>query len=161
MDVKTSIIGLVLAAVLGMIPATIAKRKGWSFVGWWCYGFLIWIVALPHALLLKRKNLSDIDRTEAEKRIARAELAMTRTFRRFAPRGIVVPFGSPWRIRELVFVLAVHTEKERTQLEKDESLRSALKSDLLTVGYTHTQSEVIRIQFKSEERDGVFTFLDR
>ncbi len=53
MDTKTHIIGLVLAVLLALIPATIAKRKGWSFFGWWCYGFLIWIVALPHALLLK------------------------------------------------------------------------------------------------------------
>jgi hypothetical protein len=54
MDTRTSIVSLVLAAFLGLVPATIAKRKGWSFVGWWCYGFLIWIVAIPHALLLKR-----------------------------------------------------------------------------------------------------------
>jgi hypothetical protein len=53
MDTKTSEIGYVLAAFLGLIPATIAKRKGWSFFGWWCYGFLLWIVALPHALFLK------------------------------------------------------------------------------------------------------------
>lgn len=53
LDTKTSIIGLVAAASLGLLPATIAKKKGWSFIGWWCYGFLIWIVAFPHALLLK------------------------------------------------------------------------------------------------------------
>ena len=53
MDTKTSIIGLVLGAFLGLIPAAIAKKKGWSFFGWWCYGFLIWIVAIPHARFLK------------------------------------------------------------------------------------------------------------
>jgi hypothetical protein len=53
MDTKTSVVGLVLAALIGLIPAAIAKKKGYSFVGWWCYGLLIWIVAIPHALLLK------------------------------------------------------------------------------------------------------------
>ena len=56
MDTGKSFIGLVLAAILGLIPAAIAKRKGWSFLGWWSYGFLIWIVAIPHALLLKPRR---------------------------------------------------------------------------------------------------------
>ena len=44
---------LVLAALIGIIPANIAKKKGYSFVAWWMYGALIFIVALPHALCLK------------------------------------------------------------------------------------------------------------
>lgn len=43
---------LVLAAVLGVIPGMIASRKGHSFGMWWLYGALLFIVALPHALLL-------------------------------------------------------------------------------------------------------------
>lgn len=46
--------GLILLWVLlGLIPAVIAKNKGRSFWLWWLYGFLLWIVALPHAIVVK------------------------------------------------------------------------------------------------------------
>jgi hypothetical protein len=44
---------LLLAVLLGLIPAAIAEKKGRNFVAWWLYGALIWIVALPHAMLLQ------------------------------------------------------------------------------------------------------------
>jgi RNA polymerase subunit RPABC4/transcription elongation factor Spt4 len=44
---------LIVAVVLGFIPGLIARGKGRSFGLWWLYGFLIFVVALPHALLLK------------------------------------------------------------------------------------------------------------
>jgi hypothetical protein len=44
---------LVIAAVIGLLPAAIAKSKGRSFGLWWFYGAMLFIVALPHALLLK------------------------------------------------------------------------------------------------------------
>lgn len=44
---------LILAVLIGLIPAFIAKGKGRSFGLWWFYGALIWIVAFPHSLLLK------------------------------------------------------------------------------------------------------------
>ncbi len=45
---------LILAVLLGLIPATIAKNKGKSFALWWIYGGALFIVALPHALIMKR-----------------------------------------------------------------------------------------------------------
>jgi len=45
----------IVAALLGLIPATIAHKKGRRFAPWWLYGFLLFIVALPHALLLKSR----------------------------------------------------------------------------------------------------------
>ncbi|RRJ34371.1 zinc ribbon domain-containing protein [Pandoraea apista] len=45
-----------LAVLLGLIPAVIAKGKGRSFGVWWIYGAALFIVALPHALLMKRSN---------------------------------------------------------------------------------------------------------
>lgn len=42
-----------IAAVLGLLPAAIAQSKGRSFFGFWIYGMLLFIVALPHALLMK------------------------------------------------------------------------------------------------------------
>lgn len=41
-----------LAVLIGLIPAAIAHSKGRSFVGFWIYGAMLFIVALPHALLI-------------------------------------------------------------------------------------------------------------
>jgi hypothetical protein len=52
------LIVLILAAIIGLIPAVIARDKGHSFVAWWIYGGALFIVALPHALLLKPNHAS-------------------------------------------------------------------------------------------------------
>lgn len=44
--------GLLIALVLGLIPASIAQNRGRSFLGWYIFGFLLWIVALPCALMI-------------------------------------------------------------------------------------------------------------
>lgn len=44
---------LLLAVIIGLIPAAIAKGKGRSFGLWWFYGAALFIVALPHSLLMK------------------------------------------------------------------------------------------------------------
>ncbi len=44
---------LAVGALLGLIPASIARHKGRPFGLWWNYGFFAFIVALPHALLIK------------------------------------------------------------------------------------------------------------
>ncbi|QQG64546.1 zinc ribbon domain-containing protein [Desulfobulbus oligotrophicus] len=47
---------LIIAVLIGLIPATIAKGKG-KFLGlWWLYGAALFIVALPHALIMKADN---------------------------------------------------------------------------------------------------------
>lgn len=47
---------LIVAAVLGLIPATIAKNKGYSFGLWWFYGWMLFIVAIIHVLFIPNKN---------------------------------------------------------------------------------------------------------
>ena len=47
-----------LAIVLGVIPAMIASSKGRSFVGWWFYGALLFLIALVHSLLLDPQETS-------------------------------------------------------------------------------------------------------
>ena len=47
---------LVIAVLIGLIPAAIAKSKGYSFGAWWFYGAALFIVALPHALIMKPDN---------------------------------------------------------------------------------------------------------
>lgn len=44
---------LTAVALLGLIPAIIAAKKGRSFVVWWLFGFAILIIALPAALMVK------------------------------------------------------------------------------------------------------------
>ena len=43
-----------LALLLGLIPAAIAHGKGRSFMAWWIYGTALFIIALPHAIMLKK-----------------------------------------------------------------------------------------------------------
>jgi hypothetical protein len=54
----------ILVILIGLIPATIAKSKGYSFAGWWLYGSALFIVALPHALIM-RPSLEVIERRQA------------------------------------------------------------------------------------------------
>lgn len=51
---------LFVAAIIGLLPAFIAQGKGKSFVLWWFYGAMIFIVAFPHSLIMK-SNQSSIE----------------------------------------------------------------------------------------------------
>jgi uncharacterized membrane protein YedE/YeeE len=44
---------LIFNAVLGLVAAAIANRKGQPFVTWFLYGLLIWPVAIIHALVVR------------------------------------------------------------------------------------------------------------
>lgn len=44
---------LIFATIIGLIPAVIARNKGSSFIIWWLYGAALFIIALPHSILLK------------------------------------------------------------------------------------------------------------
>ncbi len=44
----------VMYLILGLIPAGIAKVKGYSFAQWYIYGILLFVFALPHALFIRR-----------------------------------------------------------------------------------------------------------
>jgi hypothetical protein len=44
---------LIIATLLGLIPAAIAVSKGRNFFLWWIYGAAIFIIALPHALVMR------------------------------------------------------------------------------------------------------------
>lgn len=51
-----NIIILAVAAVLGLIPANIAKNKGHSFGLWWFYGWMLFIVAIIHVQFIEDYN---------------------------------------------------------------------------------------------------------
>ena len=52
MDFLTTII---LATLLGLIPAFIARSKGSSFLGFWLFGAFFFIAALPVSIFMKRE----------------------------------------------------------------------------------------------------------
>ncbi|MAX51727.1 MAG: hypothetical protein CMH22_07070 [Methylophaga sp.] len=43
---------IILWIIFGIIVGLIAQHKGRSFGLWWFYGAMIFIIALPHALLM-------------------------------------------------------------------------------------------------------------
>ena len=58
--VVSYIVGLAIAAGIAFIPANIAKNKGYSFGLWWFYGWMLFIVAIIHALVLTDKNAAPV-----------------------------------------------------------------------------------------------------
>jgi protein-arginine kinase activator protein McsA len=42
----------IIAILLGLIPAMVAQSKGRSFGLWWLYGSMLFIIALPHSLIM-------------------------------------------------------------------------------------------------------------
>lgn len=49
---------LILIILIGLIPGMIANSKGHSFIGWWVFGALLFIVALPAAIIVKPNTQS-------------------------------------------------------------------------------------------------------
>lgn len=46
----------IIGLALGLVPGLIAQSKGRSFLPWWLYGAALFIVALPHAIMLGPRN---------------------------------------------------------------------------------------------------------
>jgi len=47
-----------IAICLGLVVGLIARSKGRSFLGWWFFGFMLFIVAIILILVLPSKNRS-------------------------------------------------------------------------------------------------------
>ncbi|MDE7366244.1 MAG: hypothetical protein K2N24_02690, partial [Lachnospiraceae bacterium] len=73
MRIVIAVITLIVAAGLAFLPASIAARKGKSFGLWYLYGFLIWIVAIFHAISLpeldKESSVEDDNKFDSLVRI--------------------------------------------------------------------------------------------
>jgi hypothetical protein len=44
---------IAIAVLIGLVPATIARRKGRDFLAWWFFGAMMFVLAFPAALLLR------------------------------------------------------------------------------------------------------------
>jgi hypothetical protein len=77
-----------IAAILAVIPATIAKKRDpdVSFFAWYLYGFLLWIIALTHSILF---------------RVDSAEIVQPRRAGWAQSRGCSLPRQHPGRSRPL------------------------------------------------------------
>lgn len=42
---------IVFVGLLALIPAKIAEKKGGNLWGWWIFAFLVFVVALPAAII--------------------------------------------------------------------------------------------------------------
>lgn len=60
----------IICAIIGCIPAAIAKSKGHSFLGWWIYGALLFIIALIHSLVIKR-DIRAIEQSQLDEGLAK------------------------------------------------------------------------------------------
>ena len=43
---------VVIAVFIGLVPAAIASSKGHNFLLWWMYGAALFVVALPHSIMV-------------------------------------------------------------------------------------------------------------
>jgi hypothetical protein len=46
---------LLICLVIGLLPAAIAHHKGYDFLPYWLYGSALFLIALPHVLMMKTK----------------------------------------------------------------------------------------------------------
>ena len=61
---------LIIGALLGLIPAMVAQSKGKSFGLWWFYGVMLFIIALPHSLIMSadKKSVEEKQLSEGMKK---------------------------------------------------------------------------------------------
>lgn len=94
---------LIAVILIGLIPAAIAKSKGRDFVLWWVYGSLLFIVALPHALIM-RADRAGLERRRVEEEglrkcpfcaeLVKSEAAVCRYCQRELPSSPLPPVAT-------------------------------------------------------------------
>jgi len=56
MEISSIFVLIFLAMLLGVITGAIAQSKGDSFMAWWLFGTLLFIIALPMVLIMPAKG---------------------------------------------------------------------------------------------------------
>ena len=81
------IISLCIAALLGFIPAKIASDKGYSFVLWWFFGFMLFIVAIIAVVILPDKNVQE--QNNAPSQYARSSADELMKYKELLDKGVI------------------------------------------------------------------------
>ncbi len=55
----TLIFILIISLLLAVIPARIAKKKGYSYAGFYVFGVFLWLIALIVSLAIRDKNVDN------------------------------------------------------------------------------------------------------
>lgn len=58
-----------LAALMGLIPGVMAYRKGHNFALWWAFGSVLFIFAVPFAMVLERNELTIRERVASRRQV--------------------------------------------------------------------------------------------
>ena len=59
---------LFISAILGLLPALIAKSKGRDFLTWWIYGSFLFLISLIHSLFMSEDQSAKDERALASGR---------------------------------------------------------------------------------------------
>jgi hypothetical protein len=118
---------LILAALIGLVPAVIAQKKGYSFGLWWFYGAALFIIALPHALIMKPSEGSEADNKQRALEMASKGFTPVRTSTvDFAADGVIG--NTPYRNEpdgSVVAIVKDRTIKFKNRSDLESMLRGA------------------------------------
>lgn len=119
---------LVVAALIGLIPAFVAQKKGRSFGLWWFYGSALFIIALPHALIMKPEEGSEeANKQKALEMASKGFTPVRETTVDFVADGVIG--NTPYRNEPDGGVIAItngHTIKFKNRDDLETMLRGAI-----------------------------------
>ena len=78
---------LFAAAIIGLIPAYMAKKKGYSFGLWWLYGWMLFIVAIIHVQFIE--DLTDPAVIEQKKSVPMKSISDVQKEKELLDKGII------------------------------------------------------------------------
>jgi hypothetical protein len=117
---------LILCALIGLIPAYLAKKKGRSFGLWWFYGAMLFIVALPHALIMQPlPDSEEAMRLDSLQKTSKGFIPVRQTTIDFAADVVVA--GVPFRNEPdggVVSLIGDRTIKFRNKEDLEAMIRS-------------------------------------
>lgn len=129
---------LLLAGLVGLLPAYLARKKGRSFGLWWIYGALLFIVALPHALIMSPMPDSEDGLKEDALRKAASGFTPVRTIPiDFVSDGILD--GIPYRYEPDGSVVAL-VNGRIVKVKNEDDLAALLNNEATANGYLENSS---------------------